>query len=368
MPDSMPTGLTAPAPPGGDASLREWTVHHLQVQAVACKVLGSHLYARLLSEAADDVRRGGPTWYVLESHATTDTGAALALRFMAAVHRLVLTHRAPQLARHYASVGGTAGVEAAWPALRSLIVDRGDELRALVALPCQTNEVGRCAALIGGFLTAARSSSRYLRLLEIGASAGLNLRWDCFRYENTGDDRAWGDARSPVQLRGRWDVAPELLDQRVHVVARRGCDPRPVDPLSEEGRLTLTASVWGDQSARLARLRGAFAVAEQVAAGLDRARAVDWLPQHLRPEAGTATVVYHSAVLQYLDPQERSAVERIIADAGAGATPDASVHWVRMEPDDALRAMSVWLTSWPTGETRRLAAAGAHGEPVRWRA
>jgi hypothetical protein len=37
--------------------------------------------------------------------------------------------------------------------------------------------------LIGGFLRVAAMTRRPLRLLEVGSSAGLNLRWDHYRYE-----------------------------------------------------------------------------------------------------------------------------------------------------------------------------------------
>ena len=54
-----------------------------------------------------------------------------------------------------------------------------------------------------GFLTVAREAGLPLRILEMGTSAGLNLRWDYFRYEAPG--QAWGDARSPVVLRDAWE-------------------------------------------------------------------------------------------------------------------------------------------------------------------
>src|SRR5438034_5449361 len=109
--------------------------------------------------------------------------SALALRFMGAVHRLVLEGRAPALARHYPSAGGEAGLEGAWAAFRDTLEQHRDTLRALVTSPVQTNEVGRSAALLGGFLLVARETGLPLRLLELGASAGLNLRWDHYRSE-----------------------------------------------------------------------------------------------------------------------------------------------------------------------------------------
>ncbi len=96
---------------------------------------------------------------MLEGHETDPFGSVLALRFMAAAHRLVLRGEAPALARHYASAGGDAAAGDAWPDFRAVMADHAAELRELIDLPMQTNEVGRSAALLGGFLHAARATA-----------------------------------------------------------------------------------------------------------------------------------------------------------------------------------------------------------------
>lgn len=336
--------------------------------AVAAGQLGSALYAELLAGSAQDVRAGGPVWGVLAPHADRDRGSALPLRLMAAGHRMVLTGRAPGLAAHYPSAGGTAGVDGAWPAFRALAAARRDALSALVALPCQTNEVNRCAALLPGFLFVARQTGLPLRVLEVGASAGLNLRWDSYRYE--GPITTWGDASSPVRLGGDWDVPEWLGSAAVDVVYRGGCDVRPLDPTTEEGRLRLSSAVWADQVFRFERLRAALAVAGREPVAVEQARVADWLPEQLRePAAATVTVVYHSVVYQYLSAGDRAALHRVVTEAGARATPEAPLAWLHMEPAHAHRAMRVQLTLWRGGAPQHwlVATAGAHGDPVRWR-
>jgi hypothetical protein len=178
--------------------------------------------------------------------------------------------------------------ESAWQALRDLIATRADEMRPLVALPCQTNEVGRSAALAFGFFEAARTGLP-LRLLEVGASAGLNLRFDHFRFGGGG--ASWGPEASPVNLEGLWLEAPPLPSD-LRVVERAGCDRRPVDISTEDGRLSLLASVWADQRPRFARLRGALEIARRVPAHVVEADLAVWLPEQLeRPRPGRATVV-----------------------------------------------------------------------------
>lgn len=359
----MPSGTRSRLPAEGAAG---HVAAQLRDQAASCAVMGSALYAHLLRAAAADVEAGGPCWSVLADNVLPGRGDALALRFMAAAHRLVLTRRAPELALHYPSAGGTAAeLDAARAVFLATVEHHAEALRGLVALPCQTNEVGRAAGLVGGFLTVARDTGLPLRLLEIGASAGLNLRWDRFRYGGGGV--AWGPPDSSVDLGGLWSRPPPTDPATVEVVERRGCDRQPVDPTTAEGRLALSASVWADQVPRFERLRGALAVAERVAVTVDRASVDAWLPEQLTaPSPGVATVVYHSVVEEYLGEEGRARLHAALAEAGGRATPDAPLAWLRSEPDDAYRAMLVTLTVWPGGGERLLATAGAHGPPVRW--
>src|SRR4051812_14867987 len=200
-------------------------------QAVACGYLGSALYAGLLERLADDVERNGPAWRVFEPFRDWSEGAAYPLRVMGVVNRFVLTGRAPGLVPHFAR-GGDA--EAAWPALVALLEEHGEELRdTAVERGVQTNEVGRAAALGPALMQLSRGLP--LRLLELGTSAGLNLCFDAYRYEDL-----WGPEDSPVRLADRYEGAPPPFPAaQVQVAERRGCDPNPVDAGSEEGRLTL---------------------------------------------------------------------------------------------------------------------------------
>lgn len=346
-------------PSGG----REALARRLERQSRACATLGSTLYEHVLSLAAEDAIEGGIVASVLEGHEQDPGESALALRLMAAAHRLVLEGRAPELAAHYPSAGGDSGREGAWEAFRSTLERHRDEVRRLVSLPVQTNEVGRSAALLGGFLVVASKTGLPLRVLEIGASGGLNLRWDRYRYEHAGV--AWGDPGSPVVIRDFVSSGTPPLSLRAEIAERAGCDPFPVDPSTEEGRVTLLSYVWADQTDRLGLFRGAFEVAASVPAPVERAGAAAWLERWLaRPAQGAATVLFHSITMQYLEAAERRRVFELIAEAGARATVEAPFAWLRMEP--AGPCASVVLTRWPEAIERVIATAHYHGRPVRW--
>src|SRR4051794_29942410 len=318
-------------------------------QAEWCARLGSPLYAEVIQRVADDIEAGGPFQALMTDPAMDPFGALPMLRLMGAANRVALTGRAPEIS---------------WDMLLDLARNRPDELREHLNRPIQTNEVARCGPLSAGFLFVARETGLPLRLLEVGASAGLNLRFDRYRYE-TGRG-SWGPAGSPVRLADFWSDGEPPYDGEVTVVERRGCDPEPVDPTTDEGRLTLLTYVWPDQHERVANLRGALEVARDVPATVERADGREWVERELaEPPAGAATVVYHSIVMPYLEQDERDAFESAVARAGERASESAPLEWLRMEFGG--EQCELRLTSWPGGEDRLLASCGFHGRNVVWR-
>jgi hypothetical protein len=330
----------------------------LHWQADACRLIGSELYAGLLERAVADVREQGPTWEILRGHENDPRFSVLGLRLLGGVNRLVLTKREPDLAEAY-QAGSAPG---AWSCFHDVLRRNMVELRELLDLPVQTNEVGRCAALIFGFAPASAETGLPLRLLEVGASAGLNLRWDRFHYKANGF--SWGPGDSSVELELQLEgKAPPALPSEIEVASRQGCDASPIDPTTPEGRLTLLTYIWPDQLERIDRMRGALEVAAQEPVGLDREPAAPWAERMLAESApGRATVIYHSIVSQYLSDEERADLFATIRAAGKCATAAAPLAWLRMEPADDRANLD--LTLWPGGEDRRLARVGYHGSPV----
>jgi hypothetical protein len=345
--------------PGFDAAAAASLGEQLRFQSGNCARLGSPLYTDLLSCAAADCEAGGPVWELLRGHEADPPGSALALRMMGAVHRLVLDGTLPELASLYADPERDA--EATWGAFEAALDSRREPLLPLLERPVQTNEVGRCAALLPGFLAVSAETGLPLRLLELGSSAGLNLRWDRYRYEAQGF--AWGDPDAELAISfALEDCAPPPV--AATVAERRGCDAAPVDPVTEEGRSTLLAYLWADQFHRAERTAAAIEVARGLPVEIDRAPAADWLARRLaEPAAGAATVVFHSIVTQYLPERERERIVDLLREAGARAGAEAPLAHLAMEPAGEMAALR--LTVWPGGEERQLGRAGYHGDPVQ---
>ncbi|WUH96384.1 DUF2332 domain-containing protein [Spirillospora sp. NBC_00431] len=326
-------------------------------QARACAELGSPMYAELLARAADDA--GGIVAEVLGER--TETGFVLGM--LGTVHRLVLEGRVPELAAHYPTAGGAKDPLGAWPAFRDVLAGHAAEIRAGLADPPQTNEVGRAAPLVGGLLTVAAATGLPVRLLEIGASAGLNLRADHFRLLH--EHGAHGPD-SPVVLPDAWHGAVPP-DVPLVVTERLGCDPAPLDPASPDARRRLLSYVWPDQTARVERLRAAFEVAARVPATVVRAGAAEFL-DGLAPVEGAATVVWHSSMRPYLSDDEAARAVRHVEAAGAAATGDAPVAYLTFEGRGACleSVQAVSLRTWPDGNRTILGEGPAHGLPTTW--
>lgn len=344
----------------------ERTALLLRRQGAACRDIGSPLYGDLLEHAADDLLAGGPVAGILRGHLDTQPASVLALRMLGGAHALALSGRAPELAHWYPSAGGFADTEPgsprAWTALRRTLAERGDEVREWLTRPPQTNEVGRAAALIGGLLQLTAQAALPVRLVETGASAGLNLRADQFCV--AGDSGSYGDPHSLVVLAHAWQAAAPPAGA-IEVISRTGGDLAPIDPASPAGLLILTAYVWPDQADRLARLRGACEVAARVPADV-RAESATATIARTELADGTWTVVWHSIFRQYLDDAQRTELADGIARLGAAATARARFAYLYLEQSRA-GGCPVTLTTWPGGESQVLGSASAHGIPVRWR-
>ena len=331
-------------------------------------VCTSPLYAALMTAMADDWDAGGPTRAVCAGWQDAQPGSVVQLRLLAGLHRIVLRGDAPDLAAYYRNLGGTLAPAGVWPQARDVIAGHVDELRDGLGLAPQTNEVGRAAALAVGLADAVwRSGVERVRLLEVGASAGLNLLVD--RYAVRLDDgRVLGDGGSALLLDGaHGPIEPALLE----VVERRGCDLSPIDAGSPDGALLLSSYVWPDHPHRFERLQSALAIARTDPPRVEAASAGEWLEQALAEDAADAgddpvlTVVWQSITRMYWPAEELARVQAAL-DAAARRLPRLAHVAMEYGPADvgARLTVDVWRDGAPDGARTLLGGVHDHGLPV----
>lgn len=234
----------------------------------------------------------------------------------------------------------------------------------------QTNEPGRCAAL----LPALAAIPGPLALIEVGASAGLCLYPDrySYRYQLPDGVRMLDPASGPstvvleCEVTGRVPV-PDALPR---VVWRAGIDLNPLDVARADDVAWLDALIWPEHDDRRARLHAAVELA--------RSEPVELVPGDLvatieslvgRAPAGASVVVFHTAVLAYLDEDARRGFVDImrrlpvswLANEARGIVPGVMD---RIEENSAQAAASSDFVLSRGGAP--IAFAQPHGRALHW--
>lgn len=340
----------------------------LRRQAAYSAALGSPLTATVLGEIITDYQRNGPCRELIASFAATSSGMGmLGFRIAGALHYLVLSGLAPDLAAFYPTAGGVFSERGFWPEVLAAMLSHWKLVGGFMGSPPQTNEIGRAGSLLAGFLTVAREARLPLRCLEAGASAGLLLHWDRYQYDL--GDRRWGDPASRVLIRNRWLNAPRGLPARddISVAERRGCDLDPVNLEDADARMRLRSFIWGDHPTRLARLDGAIALASSHPASVDHCGADSWIEGQLAaPRPGVATVLYTSFSALYFDEGTRAQIRETLGRAAAAATPEAPLALMQLEGNGPDKPPQLELYQWPGGNHRVLATADILGLSTGW--
>jgi hypothetical protein len=221
-----------------------------------------------------------------------------------------------------AAVRFLGGPVDSYAAFRAFVMDGWDELSAtMLARRTQTNEPRRCAAL----LPVLAACPQPLALLEVGASAGLCLYPDRYAYRYSGGPVI---GESSLVLDCRVTGAAPLPSAVPDVAWRAGLDLNPLQVADEQDVRWLESLVWPEQTDRFEILRQAVAIART-----DPARIVEGdLTRDLAGVAADAPpelplVVFHSAVLSYLDDEQRNQFRQRLAELGE----QRHVVWVSNE-------------------------------------
>ncbi|MCR9123856.1 MAG: DUF2332 family protein [Phyllobacteriaceae bacterium] len=336
-------------------------------QANASRDLGSPLTAALCALVAEhglpdsETRRRIATWPGLE----TSRGDVVPLRFAGALHRLVLDGAEPALVAAYPP--NPLDTDALHAAMTKAVTAHDGFVADYLDLPPQTNEVARAAHLLPALLQLAARTALPMRIMELGASAGLLQNFEKFRYDY--GRFSWGDPASPLTIGCEWrGDAPFPAGELPPIAERGGCDIAPVSIATDDDRKRLQSYVWPDQPHRFQRLTAAMAIALDHPPAIDEAGAADWLETRLAPlPAGRHTIVMHAIMWQYVPADEKARAEAAIRHAGRQATPDAPLSWVRFEADGDRPGGGVRATHWSgaadDGISRLVARGDYHG---RW--
>jgi hypothetical protein len=249
----------------------------------------------------------------------------------------------------------TAFVQSNWEEVATIIQTRAT----------QTNE----AARTGTILPLVAAINGPVALIEVGCSAGLCLYPD--RYAISYDRRRPLVPDSPVIIEVSTTGPVPIPTRLPDVAARIGVDLNPIDITDPAGQAWLEALIWPEHHHRLQRLRAAASIVATDAPTLLRGDLVDQIGQALSlvPD-GATPIVFHSAVLYYVPPEDRQRFAEQVAR-------NPAVIWISNEapgvlagvttnlrpPPDAARAAYFIIA---TGGQTTIGIADTHGSWISW--
>lgn len=248
------------------------------------------------------------------------------------------------------------------------VQSNSDRLAATMnARSTQTNEVARC----GAFLPLLSALDGELALIEVGASAGLCLFPDRYAYDF--DGTVLGDSALVIPVDSAGTIDPPSRLPRVSW--RVGLDLNPLNPADDDDLAWLRACVWPEHDERRRRLDLAAAIAADDPPKIVRGdlRANTLALVNAAP-AESIKVVFHSAVLPYIDDTSRrdfaATMQQLVNDrndvvwlSNEGASIITGLEAPDM-PDHTVPAGAPFHLA--RNGTELLALTDPHGRWLRW--
>jgi hypothetical protein len=324
----------------------------------------SPLYEQVSREIAGDEE-------ILAIAAAADPQQPIPVLFFGAVQYLLLEpgDDPRPLLMYYPSLSGDPNSPDREPYLtfREFCIDYRAEIEEIISTRrVQTNEVRRCTAWVPMFSSIAAQTGQPLALIELGASAGLNLLWDYYAYDY-GDAGRVGDPGAPLVLtcEVRGDQPPPIPQVLPEIASRVGIDLYPVDVADPEQARWLRALIWAEHSHRARQYETAIEIVRDNPPQLIAGDILDLLPEALAYAAPDAAVcVYHSYVLNQFPEEAREELHNLLLNYSyERVIHRASIEWI--DGGDVPRLRYTWYANGEAGDTL-LANCDQHGAWIEW--
>ncbi len=282
--------------------------------------------------------------------------------FFSAVKRVLADHPDDDLNDHYAQCARdgqpTSGLAKSFG---QFCTNNQQEILSVVQTRrVQTNEIRRCSYLMPAFgVISNEHPARPLALVDVGASAGLNLLWDSYRYSYS-DGSSYGpeDSRVLVDAETRTPM-PRIPAQFPRVSFRVGIDLSPVDLSDDEEFRWMMALVWPDHTDRAELLAAARKIWLETPPEIVAGDAVAVLPDVLTSVPEDAILcIFHCHTLNQFPVDARAAFHEALMQ-------EAERRTVYHVPSEGER-MSVDCIE--NGQTSTILSArrNAHGRWIEW--
>jgi hypothetical protein len=353
-------GVSPHSQPGAGAEIERLAAHFTSERP---SFTTSPLYQRLCQVVAGDRM-------ILGLLTQRQAGQQPSFLLFGAVHYLLLSGVQHPLRGYYPSLAGAAaaGPATAGPALQDFCRVYQAELTGLIRTRLvQSNVVRRAAGLRIALGVVRQRGPQPVHLVEVGASAGIHLRLDRYRYRLGGQESGPRDAAVQIDVRWRGTGPPPDLGVAAPIASRTGIDLHPVRASDPDQRRWLRALVWPENQDEAELLSAALGEVAADPPPVIAGDAIDVCPElGRRLPPGEPRLVFHAATRMHVPAARRAAFDAAIDALGAGGPlyhawqePRSAPHHGQPSPGDGALALH------GPGDTRATVLAVVDGH-LRW--
>ncbi|MGE7910318.1 DUF2332 domain-containing protein [Lysinibacillus xylanilyticus] len=261
----------------------------------------SPLYEHLANKIADDDE-------ILKVAAFIPQGQPVPNLLLAGVQYLLSSSK-DDLVNFYPSLTTTPNaINEVYPVFKAFVLSHSEELKILFQEKLvQTNEIRRCSYLYPMMTEIYERHQKPLALIEIGASAGLQLGMDQYNYcynQQLHVNNCNNDFVLPSENRG--EPLPVSITNAPVVCKRVGIDLNPIDIHNEEELRWLQALIWPEHEERRLLLNQALPILKGLDLQLIKGDAIKLIKDISRDiNQDAMLVVYHTHVANQIPMELR---------------------------------------------------------------
>jgi hypothetical protein len=291
--------------------------------------------------------------------------------FFGAVHYLVLKDKNCLLASYYPSITKSLKNSALpFEVFKDFCIHSESQIVELISSKIvQTNVINRCSYLIPILSELINKGQKNASIIDIGASAGLNLNFDLYEYWTNGQ-KIFGDSSVKIEFETKDSAIIPILPIN-YSVRKIGIDQHLINPQNEDEKLWLNALIWPDHLERFNSMERALELRENDKIEMFQASTVPQFEEIINGQRNDETlIVYATHTLYQFSPENRQDFFNMLDRIGK----KRDFHFLSVESTRYLQEKYkssqtvIELTNYSNGQKieKFIAETNVHGNRIRW--
>ena len=291
--------------------------------------------------------------------------------FFGAVHYLVLKNKNCQLASYYPSITKSLKNPALpFDVFKDFCLNNESQIIELISTRIvQTNVVNRCSYLTPILSELINKGQKNACIMDIGASAGLNLNFDLYEYWTNGQ-KIFGDSSVKIEFETKDSAIIPILPIN-YSVRKIGIDQHLINPQNEDEKRWLNALIWSDHLERFNSMEKALELRQNGGIEMFQASTVPQFEEIINGQRNDETLIVYATHTLYQFSQESrqdffTMLDRIGKKRDFHFLSVESTRYLQEKYDSSQTVIE--LTSYASGMKNEeiIAETNGHGNWVRW--